>query len=192
VTFLPFSLEPFPGESLPAGLRISGSLCRNGVRLSLDCSLSGDPSGLAVPAPAAAPERRGRLWEETCLECFLAETGSEAYREFHLSPSGHWNAYRFSGYREGMREEEAVSALPFLVRRTPGDLRFSAELDLSGLGYGTCGLEAEICAVLRAQNGGTSHWALAHRGPRPDFHRRDGFLLKLPGIAEGKGRDGKQ
>ena len=44
------------------------------------------------------PRRRDRLWEETCLELFLGEEGSERYWEFNLSPAGHWNVYRFEFY----------------------------------------------------------------------------------------------
>jgi hypothetical protein len=42
-------------------------------------------------------------------------------------------------------------------------------------------VEVGVCAVIRTETGGTSHWALAHPGPRPDFHRREGFALTLPG-----------
>jgi hypothetical protein len=42
-------------------------------------------------------------------------------------------------------------------------------------------VEAGVCAVIKTETGGTSHWALAHPGPRPDFHRREGFALILPG-----------
>ena len=34
-------------------------------------------------------------------------------------------------------------------------------------------------AVIRSATGKTTHWALAHPGPRPDFHRRDGFALTV-------------
>jgi hypothetical protein len=31
----------------------------------------------------------------------------------------------------------------------------------------------------RDADGGTTYWALTHRGPEPDFHRRNSFILEL-------------
>ncbi|MBE0569412.1 MAG: DOMON-like domain-containing protein [Deltaproteobacteria bacterium] len=174
-----FRLEPFPGEEEPPGFRIAGTVRRRAGSFSIAYELAGDLSSLAIPPPAASPERRDRLWEETCLEFFLGEKDSGAYREFNLSPSGHWNAYRFAAYREGMREEEAIGSLPFRVRRERNSLRISLELDLGRIFSGSRDIDVGICAVVRTTAGGTSHWALAHSGPRPDFHRREGFRLSL-------------
>ena len=44
-------------------------------------------------------------------------------------------------------------------------------------------MEIAVAAVVKTVKGGTSHWALVHPAPRPDFHRRDGFLLALSGDA---------
>ena len=174
-----FSLKAFPsGEALPE-LRITGTIARRGDALTIGYALEGDLSGLALPAPAARPERKDRLWDETCLEIFLAAAGSAAYREFNLSPAGHWNAYRFSSYREGMREEEAIASLPFLVRMEPGVLRLALDLDLVGIGSTGKDVEVGICAVVLTTAGRKSHWALAHPGPVPDFHLRDGFTLTI-------------
>ena len=175
-----FSLKAFPGEEGLPELRIGGTIGRQAGILSIGYAIEGDLSRLALPAPALKPERKDRLWEETCLELFLAAPGSEIYREFNLSPSGHWNAYRFASYREGMREEKAISSLPFLVRLEPGVLRLSLALDLGWIVPAAMDVEAGICAVIRTTAGKTSHWALSHTGPRPDFHRRDGFALTIP------------
>jgi hypothetical protein len=114
------------------------------------------------------------------MEFFLAQPGSPSYREFNLSPSGHWNVYRFESYREGMREEERVPGLPFRVTRDGERLRLFLETDIGKLLIRPVGeIEAGICAVLRSAAGGASHWALAHPCPRPDFHHRGGFLLKI-------------
>jgi len=174
-----FSLQPFPGEETGPDLKITGTIGRRGNTLSFDFAIQGDLSGLAIPLPEVAPERRGRLWEGTCLEIFLGEKGSERYWEFHLSSAGHWNVYRFARYREEMREEEAFSSLPFLFRREPETLRCSLELDCGKILPSGRSIEAAVCAVIRNATGGTSRWALVHPGPRPDFHRRDGFLLTI-------------
>lgn len=176
-----FVLTPFPGEEPPFDLRIGGTAGRAGDLLVLDCAFLGTLAEIAIPPPAAAPARRGRLFEATCLELFLAERGLAPYREFHLTPAGHWNAYRFTGYRAGMREDPAFSSMPFRVRRKPEALRVSLELPLGGILPAEAPLEAAVCAVVRDASGGRSHWALAHPGPRPDFHRREGFGILLPG-----------
>ena len=180
-----FSLTPFPGEERGPDLKITGTIARHGDTLSIDCAIRGTPSELAIPSPEDPPERRDRLWEDTCLEIFLAAAGSEPYWEFHLSPAGHWNVYRFTGYREGRAEEPAFSTLPFLVRREPEAVRLSLDLGLARILPAGTPIEAAVCAVVRTASGKTTHWALAHTGPRPDFHRRDGFAVTLPRPPQG-------
>ena len=175
-----FSLKPFPGEGTGPEVKITGTIGRRADALSLGCALRGNLSELAIPAPEEFPERKDRLWEETCLELFLGEAGSERYWEFHLSPAGHWNVYRFTSYRKQMREEQAFASLPFRVRKEPEALWFSLDVGLGKIIPAGTAIEAGISAVLRSVTGGRSHWALAHPGPRPDFHRRDGFTVKIP------------
>jgi len=135
---------------------------------------------LSIPAAAEAPRRKDRLWEETCLELFLGTADSMEYWEFDFSPSGHWNAYRFTRYREGMREEPAFTFLPFAVRIGPDAIELSTELDVGKIIPGGETIEAGVAAVVNTVKGGTNHWALAHPGPRPDFHRRENFALEFP------------
>lgn len=175
-----FSLVPFRGEEGLPDLAIAGTIGRSADTLSITCTIAGNLSVLAVPAAAESPERKDRLWEETCLELFVGAKGSEGYWEFHLSPAGHWNAYRFASYRDGRREEPAFPSLPFGIRIEPGILRLSVALESGKILPAGSDVEVGICAVIRTTAGGTSHWALAHPGPRPDFHRREGFALTIP------------
>jgi hypothetical protein len=174
-----FSLEPFPGEPVPAGLSIAGAVGRTGETLAIRYALSGDLSGLDVAPPAGVAERRDRLWEATCLELFVAEADADGYLEINLSPAGHWNVYRFDGCRRGMRAEAAFAALPFRVLRRPGALALTLALDLSTAFPPGRPWSVAVAAVVRSASGAASHWALAHPGDRPDFHRRDAFLLDL-------------
>jgi hypothetical protein len=148
--------------------------------LSFRCALLGDLSGLSIPAPGEPPGRKSRLWEETCLELFLGEEGSECYWEFNLSPAGHWNVYRFASCRKEMREEPAFASLPLRVRTEPEALRLSLDVELGKIIPAERAIEVAVGAVVKTVAGETSHWALVHPGPRPDFHRRDGFILNLP------------
>ena len=175
-----FLLKPFPGEGNPAGLTIGGSIARRADTLSVRYEMRGNLSKLSIPATAEAPRRKDRLWGETCLELFLGTTDSARYWEFNLSPAGHWNVYRFTSYRKGMREEPAFRLLPLAVRIGPDALELSLELDVGKIIPAGETIEAGVAAVVKAVKGGMNYWAPTHPGPRPDFHRRKNFALEFP------------
>ena len=103
-------LVPFVAAGPHAGLRPACAIEREGVFLAVSWRLAGDLSTVALPAPAPRPARLDGLWRGTCFELFLGLAGEPAYREFNLSPSGDWNAYRFDAPRQGGR---APIAPPF-------------------------------------------------------------------------------
>ena len=177
-----FLLKPFPGEGNPAGLTIGGSIARRADALSIRWEVRGNLSKVSIPAAAEAPRRRDRLWEGTCLELFLGTADSGKYWEFNLSPSGHWNVYRFTSYRKEMAEEPAIALLPFDVRRDPEILILTAECNVGKILPTDRDLAAAVAAVIGTIGGGKSHWALVHPASRPDFHRRDGFALAIPSM----------
>jgi hypothetical protein len=80
-----------------------------------------------------------------------------------------------------MREETAIASLPFDVRRDPEALLLTAEIGIGKIVPAGKDLAATVTAVIRTIDGGKSHWAPVHPASRPDFHRRDGFALILPG-----------
>ncbi len=174
----PFTLEPFRPDRAHPAVTVAGTIGRSANTLSIACELSGDLEQVAIFAPEA-PERRDNLWEETCFEFFLAPAGVDGYWEFNLSPSGHWNVYRFEGYRSGMAEDRRISSLPFRPLREPGTLRLSLDFDLAEVGLENRPLSVGIAAVIRSGAGEVSYWALAHPGPQADFHRKDGFVIDL-------------
>jgi len=176
-----FFLKPFPGEGNPAGVTIGGSIARRADALTVRYEVQGDLSKVSIPIDAEAPRRKHRLWEETCLELFLGTAVSGEYWELNLSPSGHWNAYRFDRYREGMREESAIPSLPFDVRNGPDSLELSMELDVGTILPAEETLRIGVAAVVKTVDGRTIHLALSHPGPQPDFHQSAGFTLRIPG-----------
>jgi hypothetical protein len=159
---------------------IGGSIARRADTVSVRYEVRGDLSKLSIPSAAEDPRRKDRLWEETCLELFLGTADSGEYWEFNLSPSGHWNVYRFTRYREGMREEPAITSLPFDVRRNAEAVILTAEFDIGKIVPAGKDLAATVAAVIKTIDGGKSHWALVHPASLPDFHRRDGFALIIP------------
>ncbi len=176
---LAFSLKPFRTKVGPPRVAIAGSIGRKANVLSVAYEIHGDLSEIAIPERVEFPARQDRLWEDTCLELFVGADGSAAYWEFNLSPAGHWNVYRFDSYRGGMREEPVFSSLPFDVRTGPGTFRLALDVGIGMLVPGGKAADAAVCAVVRTKAGESTHWALSHPGPRPDFHRRDGFRLRL-------------
>lgn len=160
-------------------LKITGSIARRSSNLAIRYALRGDLAQFVIPAPADLPARRPGLWEETCFEFFLAVKHSPRYWEFNLSPAGHWNVYRFAGYREGMQEETAFTALPFSVRRQSDSLLLALELEVARIVRADQPLSVGITAVVKLAGGGLTYWALTHPGPQADFHRRDSFLVEL-------------
>jgi hypothetical protein len=174
-----FSLAPFPAARPLASITIDGTIARRAGTLSVRYSVLGPPRDLVIPAWAAFPDRKDGLWKDTCFELFLAVRGMPAYWEFNLSPAGHWNVYRFTSYREGMAEEPAFTALPFGVESKRDALCLALELDLAKIVSAGASLEVAMSAILRHKDGLVTHWALSHRGPQPDFHRRDGFIIAL-------------
>lgn len=174
-----FSLHPFPSDNPDPRLRISGNISRYADVFAIRYELGGCLGELAIAAPADKPARKGGLWEETCFEFFLAEKDASGYREFNLSPAGHWNVYRFEDYRREMREEAAFAVLPFRVERRAQSLVLALEVDLDGILRADRSVEAAVSAVIRRADGVATYWALAHCGPRADFHHRDSFILEL-------------
>jgi len=174
----PFALTPFPGGP-ETPFRIGGTITRQVSRLTLAWRLTGPVAAVTWPSPAAQPARRDRLWETTCCECFLARPEETGYWEANLSPTGHWQLYRFDGYREGMRPEAGASAVAIAATQDAAGLRLTANLDLAPMLPPDQPLQIGVTMVVRSVAGATSYWALAHPGERPDFHHRASFALAL-------------
>lgn len=173
-----FVLQPFPDPGTP-DVSLGGFVERSLDRLEIVYELSGPVWGVSIPSPSDQPQRKGGLWEHTCFELFLAPADAEAYWEINLSPAGHWNVYHFDGYRSGMREEAAWQSLRFCVERAEDRLGISLAIDPTRIVSPMQRLDVGVSAVVLPAFGLPSYWALCHKGPKPDFHRRDGFLLSL-------------
>ncbi len=164
-------LIPHPTSS-PAGLTLEVEARRAGRVLSLEYVLAGPVERVWRPE-AAARVRTDGLWRATCFEAFV-RTEAGGYVEYNLSPSGAWAAYRFDGYREGMRDLEMPA--PFIVTRSaPGQFVLTADVTLPE----DTGDAVGLAAVIRAMDGAIGYWALAHPSDKPDFHHPDSFALDL-------------
>lgn len=174
-----FSLRPFPSLRALPDVELTGHIARHATTVVIRYALHGQLTDVVIPTVMASPTRQSRLWEYTCFELFLGLKQSDRYWEFNFSPAGHWNVYRFAAYRQEMTEELAFTSMPFTVEHLGDAFRLEVELDLAPIVPEERAVEAGLSVVLKFGDGETSYWALSHRGPRADFHRRDSFMIVL-------------
>ena len=148
-------------------------------RLMFAYILAGRISDLALP-PTAAATRADELWRRTCFEAFVAVSPGAGYYEFNFAPSTQWAAYRFSGYRTGMRVATEIEAPEILVESSSKRyvLQASLELDRALLSPAST-LRLGLSAVIEETSGHRSYWALAHPPGNADFHHSDCFVLEV-------------
>lgn len=118
-------------------------------------------------------DRVDELWRETCCELFVAGADTR-YLEFNFSPSGHWAAYVFDAYREGMRPHVWEGEAPQIVF-TPQLTRLQLRLPTAALPNETP-VSIALSVVLLV-DGQHSYWALHHPADKPDFHHRGSFVV---------------
>jgi len=173
-----FSLQPFDLTNSLPDIKITGSIARNGNKLTICYALLGDLTKVVIPASADLPKRKYDLWEETCFEFFVGIKNNPDYWEFNLSPAGHWNVFHLDDYRQGLQEEMAVTSLPFSVQHTDA-LLVDLEVDLNQFISAEQSLEVGITTVIKSEDGNLSYWALTHCAEEADFHRRESFIVEL-------------
>jgi hypothetical protein len=173
-----FSLQPFTAGNLLPDVQITGTISRNNHQLAISYQLLGELTEIAISPPSNTPTRKHELWQDTCFEFFVGIQESERYWEFNLSPSGDWNVYRFDSYRQGMQEETAFIELPFYVEKSDS-FTLNLDVDLLKIVSPKQGIDLAITSVVKQKNNQVTYWALVHKGTKPDFHIRDGFVIKI-------------
>lgn len=171
-------LVPHPSQPDPPPIAIAAEATRpHPDTLRLHYRLTGDLDALRIPPPSA-PARRDELWRRTCFEAFIRGADDPAYIELNLSPSTEWAAYMFHDTRAGMRPA-AIPTPAIVVHRAGDALTLTTELAIPDLPSDRLWRLA-LTAVIEDHTGRTTHWALHHPTPTPDFHHPDGFVLELP------------
>ncbi len=158
---------------------IAALVRRAGGAILLTFRLEGDLGRIRIPAPR--PARIGdELWRHTCFEAFVGIEGRQAYHEFNFSASGEWTVYAFADYRRGVPLTDEAMDPQIAVRIDADRLELDALIRLDRLS--AAHPPAPLCVGLAAiveTGDGFSYWALRHPPGRPDFHRAEGFALKL-------------
>jgi hypothetical protein len=169
-------LSLLPHPTTPAGPveRLTVEVARHDAMLALDFCLTGDLAAIAIPPPGAARRTDG-LWRHSCFEAFLASPGG-GYREYNLSPSGAWAAYRFDAYRSGMADDPDA------------DPTIAVSADATTLALKACvpivdAVRLGLAAVVAARDGTIGYWALAHPPGAPDFHHDVAHRVDLEALA---------
>jgi hypothetical protein len=148
--------------------------------LVLHYCVTGRIGSLRFP-PVTAAARTDELWQHTCFEAFVGTSPGPGYYEFNFAPSTQWAAYRFSGYRSGMRVATEIAAPRIEVQTGPERYTLQAALELDRLsslpsdGVWRLGLSA----VIEETSGRKSYWALAHPPGKADFHHSDCFAREV-------------
>lgn len=171
-----FRLVSYPSAAAPPFTAVEANVWRDGDRLHFlyRVSRAGD---LKAPPPSV-PMRRDGLWRTTCFEAFIRPGAGEDYLEFNFSPSGDWAAYRFDGYRRGMTNADIIA--PRVSWRAVGrTVELAARIEARELGLSPSA-RFGLSAILETIQKEKSCWALAHTGDKPDFHRADAFIARLP------------
>ena len=181
-----------PATPCPAVRRVEVDV-RLGVegKLALAYRLDGDIDALRIP-DAGPVQRADGLWQTTCFEVVvtvLPQTGpalntesalAGGYYEFNFSPSTAWAAYAFTGYRQGMVAVDLVEPVNLTVLRDADWLELAVNINLGDLPLAKeSTLLLGLSAVVQAQHGGLSYWAIAHPEGKPDFHHPGSFVFKL-------------
>jgi len=107
--------------------------------------------------------------------------GPPAYHELNFSSSGAWAVHAFARYRDGGPLADEGCAPRIVVRRAGDRLALDAVVALGPLApaYASAPLRLALAAVIEAESGTLSYWALRHPPGRPDFHHADAFALAL-------------
>ena len=171
-----FILYPFSSDDYQFNWEIKASVTSKLNDLIIHFQVFGDFDKIQIPPAITEPAREDNLWKNTCFEFFLGMVNSPVYWEFNLSPSGNWNVYRFSNYREGMEPEQAFSSLPFQFTRESDHLSVHIQIDLDKIIKNLQEIEIAITMVVKDDNDNISYWALEHKGSEADFHQRDSFV----------------
>jgi hypothetical protein len=177
------SLKLHPNSQCRAVTGIAVEIARpRPSELSLVYRVAGNIGDLRLPL-LVAPARTDELWRHTCFEAFVRVPSDAAYYEFNFSPSTAWAAYRFDGYRSGMRIADEVGAPRIATQLGAEQFELHVSLTVEGL----IALPSDrpwrlgLSAVIEEADGHKSYWALAHPPGKADFHHSDCFAFELPG-----------
>jgi hypothetical protein len=171
----PLKLHPDSHCFAAVGLEVAVARPR-AASLVLSYVVTGQTSDVRLP-PVSAAARNDDLWRHTCFEAFVRAASGDGYYEFNFAPSTQWAAYRFDGYRAGMRAALEITAPLIDVRSGANSYTLQASLELDELSALPRNVlwRLGLSAMIEDTSGCKSYWALVHPPGKPDFHHADCF-----------------
>jgi hypothetical protein len=169
--------------TIQAGATVSRSQIE--LRFKIEAKTSATFSEIIFPEPVPHGHRKDELWKSTCFEGFIPSHGTPAYLEFNGASNGDWNWYAFEDYRKEMKPivlTQRLEPCAVSLSKSNKDLEMCWVLPLAGVAQGL-GMHVNtahvlgplgLTVVLQTKQAVT-YWALAHTGPKPDFHQRASF-----------------
>lgn len=146
-------------------------------RLALSYFLRNPPPAWRLPMDFAHT-RADFLWQEDCLECFVAYANQKGYFELNLTPDGRYNLYRFDAYRLPDAIPPRPAALdsirllpaPCVVQNHTNALQNWRSWHVCLQAAAAFGDLARVhpCAIVY-RDGAPTYYAAKHADP-PDFH----------------------
>jgi len=129
-------------------------------------------------------QRQDNLWKQTCFELFVSSYGTSKYREFNFSPSGKWNSYDFTGYRQNPKNAEMESPHIKSITTLPDTHLLSVTLPFANLmqdfnSHSNQEIQFGVTAVVQYTDQSYDYYAHRHCGQEPDFHLRDSFDIHM-------------
>lgn len=179
-----FHLIPFPNNHLETGqlptldVAISGQIERIASTINLHYLVNGDISKILWPVFKRNGPRQPDLWQHTCFELFIWPLHQTQYYEYNLSPSGGWNAYGFSDYRNGKRDLPIDAIEIRIDQDTQNSFALNCSIAIVDTAPSSI-IKVGISAVIEDQQQRQHFFALSHRGKRPDFHLKESFTIEL-------------
>lgn len=170
------SLIPHPANASTAITEILAIARRRGSRVSFAFRPLGDRAQIRWPVPLPMGFS-DELWRHSCFEAFIGGVGDPAYVELNMATSRRWAAYRFDGYRAGMRVADAAAERVRWLPAANATLR--ASFDVPGLPADR-DWQLGLSAVIELIDGTRHYFALSHGPGNPDFHDRDCWTAVLP------------
>ena len=101
--------------------------------LDIQYQFSGELIQITWPAATNKAQRKDKLWQQTCMELFIAEQHSERYFEFNFSPNGDWQSYEFLSYRSLLSQPKSIKPPEIDKLDNRDGVSYSASLDLTPL-----------------------------------------------------------
>ncbi len=170
-----FHLKPFSANDGD----IEGQISRGTDDLEVIFSFSDGNNLMKWPNHPPPQSRREGLWEQTCFEVFIKPRGKPQYWEFNLAPTGHWECYRFTNYRQQRVREQQIGSLVITTSDHQGRFTLKGTLPLNFLFPPEQPLDLGLSAVIVNRDDEVSYWALSHFTAKPDFHNPKTFVLQL-------------